>query len=50
MPNNTPEQRKMDFHNNEVGRNLSSELLNVNDIRKYVLNSKKVIRFPEEVQ
>jgi hypothetical protein len=50
MPNNTPEQRKMDFHNNEVGRNLASELLNVNDIRKYVLNSKKVIRFPEEVQ
>jgi hypothetical protein len=50
MPNNTPEQRKMDFHNNEMGRMLASESLSVNDLRDYVLNSKDVIRFPEEIQ
>ncbi len=50
MPNNTPEQRKMDFHNNELGRILASESLSVDDLRRYVMNSKDVIRFPEEVQ
>lgn len=50
MPNNTSEQRKMDFHNNEIGRVLASESLSVNDLRNYVLNSKDVIRFPEEIK
>ena len=50
LPNNTPEQRKMDFHNNEIGRMLASESLSANDLRNYVLNSKDVIRFPEEVR
>ncbi len=49
MPNNTPAQRKMDFHNNEIGRILASESLNVEDLRKYVLNSEDVIRFPDEI-
>lgn len=50
LPNNTPQQRKMDFHNNEVGRKLASKTLSIEELRDYVLNSKDVIRFPEEVQ
>lgn len=50
LPNNTPSQRKMDFHNNEIGRKLASKSLSVEDLRKHVLNSKDVIRFPDPIQ
>ena len=50
LPNNTPQQRKMDFHNNEIGRKLASESMSVEDLRNYVLNSRDVIRFPDQVQ
>jgi len=50
LPNNTPQQRKMDFHNNEIGRNLASGNLSVEDLREYVLNSKDVIRSPDQIQ
>ena len=50
LPNNTPQQRKMDFHNNEIGRQLASSALSVEDLKKFVLNSKNVIRFPDEIR
>jgi hypothetical protein len=50
LPNNTPQQRKMDFHNNEVGRNLASRNISVDDLENIVLTSSDVIRSPNEIQ
>lgn len=47
LPNNTPEQRKMDFHNNEIGRNLAAQDLTVEQIRRRVLEDPNIIRSPE---
>jgi len=50
LPNNTPQQRKMDFNNNEIGRNLAIEKLSIEEIKNIVLKSPEVIRSPEEVR
>jgi hypothetical protein len=49
LPNNTPEQRKMDFHNNEFGRNLATRNLSVDELERIILNSPDVIRSPEQI-
>jgi hypothetical protein len=50
LPNNTPQQRTMDFHNNEIGRKLASENLNIEELKNFVLNNPEVIRFPYQIQ
>lgn len=49
LPNNTPEQRKMDFHNNEIGRKIASGNLSVDELNSFVLNSPEVIRDPDDL-
>ena len=49
LPNNTPEQRQMDFHNNEFGRNLASRNLSVDELERIILTSPDVIRSPEQI-
>jgi len=49
LPNNTPQQRKMDFHNNEIGRAIASEDLSVDDLKRIVLNSPEIIRSPDQI-
>jgi len=46
LPNNTPQQRKMDFHNNEIGRKLASRNFSERELENIVLNSPDVIRSP----
>ncbi len=50
IPNNTKNERLMDFHNNEQGRKLAKEILTVDEIKDLVLNSSDVIRGPDEVR
>ncbi len=50
LPNNTPQQRKMDFHNNEIGRRLASQNLSVDDIKKIVLDNPEIIRSPDQIK
>lgn len=50
IPNNTEKERKMDYHNNEVGRKYAAERLSSHDLKNRVLNSDEVIRFPNEVR
>jgi hypothetical protein len=48
IPNNTLQQRKMDFHNNEFGRKLASDYLSQEELKNIVLNSPEVIRIPDQ--
>lgn len=50
IPNNTKNERAMDFHNNEVGRKYAEDFLSLNEIKKRVLFSSEVIRKPSEVR
>ncbi|MCK5701388.1 MAG: hypothetical protein KAI29_09555 [Cyclobacteriaceae bacterium] len=50
IPNNTENERKMDYHNNKVGRKYANEILSLNEIKKRVLASNEVIRNPNEVK
>ena len=50
LPNNTPQERQMDFNNNEVGRNLASRSLSVNELERIILTSPDVIRTPDQLQ
>jgi len=50
LPNNTAQQRAMDFHNNEIGRKLVSKNLSVEELKKIVLKSPQVIRYPNHIQ
>lgn len=49
LPNNTQKQRIMDFHNNKIGRELAETDLDHEDLRRTVLNSPEVIRFPDQI-
>jgi hypothetical protein len=49
LPNNTTRERQMDFHNNEVGRNLASRNLSVGELERIVLTSPDVIRSPDQM-
>lgn len=50
LPNNTENERKMDFHNNEVGRKYANEILSANELKKRTLVSNEIIRDPNEVR
>jgi hypothetical protein len=50
LPNNTLQQRKMDYHNNEIGRKLATRDLSVEELKRIVLKSPEVIRFPDQIQ
>jgi len=45
---NTPAQRSMDYHNNEIARSLANTVLSDDQLAQYVLTSTDVIRYPEE--
>jgi len=47
LPNNTPEQRAMDFNNNRIGRALASELYTIEELRNIVQNNPDVIRYAD---
>lgn len=49
IPNNTLNERKMDFHNNEVGRKYAGEKLSSHELKNRVLYSDEIIRSPNEV-
>ena len=48
-PGNTVNERKMDYHNNDVGRKLAKTNLSENQLRRLVLDSDDVIRHPNQV-
>lgn len=50
LPNNTPEERQMDFHNNAFGRNLASRDLSVDELERIILTNPDVIRSPDLAQ
>jgi len=50
LPNNTPQQRKMDFHNNEVGRALADKNLTVDELKSIVVNNPDIIRDPNQIR
>jgi hypothetical protein len=45
-PGNTDAERKMDYHNNEIGRKYAAESLSANEIKRRVQQSNEVIRYP----
>ena len=40
----------MDYNNNNIGLNLASEDLTLQELKDIVLNNPEVIKFPEEVK
>jgi hypothetical protein len=49
IPNNTANERIMDYHNNEVGRKYATEKLSSHELKNRVLHSEEIIRSPNEV-
>lgn len=47
-PGNTSKERSMDYHNNEVGRDLANTNLSENQIKILVLGSANIIRQPSQ--
>jgi hypothetical protein len=47
-PGNTSQERSMDYHNNEVGRDLANTNLSENQIRVLVLGSENIVRQPSQ--
>ena len=47
-PGNTSQERSMDYHNNEVGRDLANTNLSENQIRILVLGSENIVRHPSQ--
>lgn len=48
-PGNTKNERMMDYHNNEIGQKYANEVISIEEIKRRVLQSKEVIRWPEEI-
>jgi hypothetical protein len=48
-PGNTPQERKMDYHNNEVARSYAATALTLEDLKSRALTSPEIIRHPSEV-
>lgn len=46
VPGNTDAERKMDYHNNEIGRTFARKSYSTDELKWMVLNSNEVIRFP----
>lgn len=49
-PGNTKNERLMDYHNNEVGRNYAAQNVSLEQIKNLVLNSDEIIKHPNEVK
>ncbi len=49
LPTNTADERKMDFHNNAVGREYAQRGVSRSRLLWYVRNDRQVIRYPHEV-
>lgn len=49
VPGNTANKRLMDFHNNEVGQRLAAKQFTVEELKRMVLESDEIIRWPDEV-
>jgi hypothetical protein len=49
-PGNTKKEHLMDYHNNAVGRGFANEHLNPEEIKQRVLQSKDIVRNPQEVR
>lgn len=49
LPNNTPEERAMDYHNNAIGRELAGDGTSAQALDAIVLGDARVIRHPDEV-
>jgi len=47
IPGNTKKERQMDYHNNEIGRNLAHRKMSLEEIKNQVLSSAKIIRQPQ---
>ncbi len=50
LPTNTTAQRKMDFHNNRIGRDYALQGVSRDRIVWLVKNDKNIIKFPKEVR
>jgi len=50
IPNNTENERKMDFHNNAIGIKYASENISTNELKNRIINSPEIIRHPDEVR
>ena len=50
VPGNTENERKMDYHNNKIGRKYADETISLDELRIRVLNSNEVIRHPNDVK
>ncbi|NCA71436.1 MAG: hypothetical protein EOM91_15350 [Sphingobacteriia bacterium] len=48
-PDNTPNERAMDFHNNAIGRQLSATSVTLEEIPRYAREDPRIIRHPDEV-
>lgn len=48
-PGNTDRERLMDYHNNEVARELAGRQLSEDDLRKLILTSPEIIRNPSDI-
>ncbi len=48
-PGNTKNERLMDYHNNEVGQKYANETISIEEIKRRVLQSAEIIRWPEEI-
>ena len=42
--------KKMDYHNNEIGRNYADEVLSTKEIKELVLNSREIIKSPNDLK
>ena len=49
-PGNTPEERQMDYHNNEVGRRYAQENISQDELIKRIKTDPIIIRNPDEVR
>ncbi len=49
-PGNTQKERLMDYHNNEVGRNLAAKSYSDEELKTMVLSSNSIIRNPNSVR
>lgn len=49
-PGNTKNERLMDYHNNEVGRNYANQDISLQELKNKVLISNEIIRHPKDVR
>ena len=49
LDGNTADERKMDYHNNAVARNLATEGVELSKIRQLIMKDPRIIRHPSEV-